>query len=415
VSVGTLTQSTALISAIIAAPSPNAASASNSASDSAGGSRSGSEISAAVAIGGSAFASNVAASALAASTAPFSNVLATDIIRIGSACVAASLALNTTSVNANANGATSGSGSGSNSASSASFSRAQQLAVGAAVSSAAESVARGLLIGALVGQQPAAVGAGSIALAASRRGVDAATGLVQGGLNFSLPSAAANDGSTGTGAASGAGGAGAASASQSAAAGAALASDRSRLIAVQMPPSVLADSIGAAAAAAVVVDATLVTFSSDIYAFANANASGDSVNGKNADGSSTLPSSAPVVSFTLYDGGAARNGAGARALPVRNLKSSSLVLITIPRGPNEENRSQTQCQFWNTVPFVVSGQGFGDGFPLFALFCACFTHEFPTIFGMCVCDVFRPSTRGPPPAARSRAPTPAQSRARART
>jgi hypothetical protein len=334
--IGTLAQSAALISAIVATPTTNsplvAAASSSSSSTAPPPSASCGEISAAVAIGGSAFASSVAASALVASIAPFSNALATDIIRIGSACVAASLTLNS-SIDTNSDSTASGSGGAS-----FSFQREQQLAVGAAVSSATESVARGLLIGALVGQQPPAVSAGLIALTASRRGVDATTGLVQGDLAFALPSAsngeAGNDGSAGSS------GTGPSLSSSMAGAG---------LIGVQVPPSVLADSLGSSSGAAV-VDATLVTFSSDIYALSASSSAAAGNAGSDKDNSKrSLPSSAPVVSFTLYDGGAARNGAGANALPIRNLKSSAPVLITIPRGANELNRSDTQCQYWNTV------------------------------------------------------------------
>ncbi len=348
-SVGTLAQSAALISAIVAAPTPSsspapASSPSPSASAASAGGV-GSELSAAVAIGGSAFASRVAASALAASTAPFSNALATDIIRIGSSCVAASLALNA-SASASANNNSSGTGSGTSGAAS-SFPREQQLAVGAAVSSAAESVARGLLIGALVGQQPTAIRAGVIALTASRRGVDANTGLVQGNLAFALPASALDDGVP-VSAVGGGNGAGSALSGSGSGLGSATGSSESlRLIGVQIPSSVLADSVGtgtpAGAAATVVVDATLVTFSSDIYAIAPSSA-GNSTDEYAKNGP---PSSAPVVSFTLYDGNAARNGAGASPLPIRNLGTP--VLITIPRGANELNRSDTQCQFWNMV------------------------------------------------------------------
>jgi hypothetical protein len=298
------------------------------------------EVSGAVAAGGSAFAAQTAQSALASSAAPFTPALALGLVNIASACVMASAA--------NATAAASGN-SGADRASPSQQQQQQQqqqnaaqLQVTRAAAAATESVARGLLIGALVGQQPPAVSAGLIALTASRRGVDATTGLVQGDLAFALPSAsngeAGNDGSAGSS------GTGPSLSSSMAGAG---------LIGVQVPPSVLADSLGSSSGAAV-VDATLVTFSSDIYALSASSSAAAGNAGSDKDNSKrSLPSSAPVVSFTLYDGGAARNGAGANALPIRNLKSSAPVLITIPRGANEMNRSDTQCQFWNTVPFVV--------------------------------------------------------------
>ncbi len=329
VSVGTLAQSAALISAIVATPAPTSSATASTSTSSASSGSTGSDIGAAVAIGGSAFASRVAASALAASTAPFSNALATDIIRIGSACVAASLSLNASNSNASSGDV------------SFSFQREQQLAVGNAVSSAAESVARGLLIGSLVGQQPTAVSAGSIALTASRRGADVASGLLQGDLAFALPAAVLDS----------IGGAGSGSVSPSGS-GVALptGSGLLSLIGVQVPSTVLTDSLSTSAAT--IVDATLVTFSSDIYAASPSSLSSTAAASAGADdeySKRSLPSSAPTVSFTLYDGNAVRNGAGVSALPIKNLKPDAPVLITIPRGVNELNRSDTECQFWNTV------------------------------------------------------------------
>jgi hypothetical protein len=125
-----------------------------------------------------------------------------------------------------------------------------------------------------------------------------------------------------------------------------------RLIGVHVPSSVLADSVGTSnssgAVVPVVLDATLVTFSSDIYA---------SFNTTDEYSKTESPSSAPVVSFTLYDGNAAQNGAGAS--PLRIQKLNTPVMISIPRGPNELNRSDTQCQFWDTVrACIISHTGF---------------------------------------------------------
>jgi hypothetical protein len=283
VTTDSLTQSAMLVSSI------------TGGSGSGSGSGSASEVDDKTRVNAAAFAASLASTAVGASEVPLSSTLLTTVLNIAASTVAGS-SLPSASTASSPTAPPDGTTDGDPDVSAKAQAKANAAAVTAAAASVAGTLSQGALIGALTDEPPVTFATASISVRAQRSSAAAIANasMASGNITVGLPSGWLTD---------------------------VFASNGTNVSAV--PAN---------------IDSSLVSYTGNVYGFANASEAAD-----------PFKAASSVVSFSLSSGG--------KEIKVANL--SSYILITIPTGTMVTSGPgyNVTCRYWNESGQVYSTDG----------------------------------------------------------